>query len=230
MNHVDVVIISWAKTPELKNVTEEGLKTLFESEDPNEITFHAYVVESNKEVNYNGFQNTTTIYTDNPFGYHRYLNIGRKHGTSEFVVLCNNDLTYEKGWATQIISLMRSMPELLSASPFCPQIHHPDHKKYAIIFGYEIRFQMSGWCIFQQRKIYDIIGDLDEDFEFWFCDNDYAMTLMKHKITHGLAPQSVVNHHANFTGTSQELVDSDKLNELTWGQSEKFNNKWKEQL
>ena len=77
MKNVDVVIISWAKDDALLQVTKDGLNSLFESD---EVAFHAYIVESNKDVRYEDMEeyqmkwmhSIQTIHTDLPFGYHRY--------------------------------------------------------------------------------------------------------------------------------------------------------------
>ena len=127
MKHVDVVIISWAKDAELEQVTKTGLDSLFASEPDTEVTFHAYVVETNPKINYDYYNKegqrhtTTTLRPIGEFGYHKYLNLGRKAGKSEYVVLCNSDLTYEKYWASNIIYSMANVPGSLSASPWCPQ-------------------------------------------------------------------------------------------------------------
>lgn len=126
---VDICIISYAKNKELYNVTTNGIRTLLDSED--NVKFNVFVVESNKEVSYNHYPNTQTIYTDLPFGYHRYLNLAVKQGKAEYVVLCNSDLTYEKGWASEIIRLMNKNPELLSASPYCPQVKYKGSMGYS---------------------------------------------------------------------------------------------------
>ena len=53
MKHVDVVIISWAKDNSLLEVTHNGLDSLFVSEK--DVIFHAYIVETNLDVNYDHF-------------------------------------------------------------------------------------------------------------------------------------------------------------------------------
>ena len=65
------------------------------------------------------------------------LNLGIKAGKSQYVVLCNNDLTFEKNWASIIINAMQLDKDLLSASPFCPQVLNP----IAIQADYEHRLQ-----------------------------------------------------------------------------------------
>lgn len=233
MKHVDVVIISWAKDEALLQVTKNGLDTLFNSEE--NVAFHAYIVESNKDIRYEDMEDyqrkwmhsVQTIHTDLPFGYHRYLNLGRRAGNSPYVVLCNSDLTYEKNWATSIIRVMEAHPQFLSASPWCPQTQRENTNYINNVFeGYQVRGELAGWCIFQQRKIYTIIGDLDEQFEFWYCDNDYSVQLQLNKVKHCLVPASVVNHHDGSLGRTGNTLNEEEKRRITIEQSEVFNRKY----
>jgi hypothetical protein len=236
MKTVDVVIISWAKDEELLQVTKNGLDTLFDSED-GDIAFHAYVVETNPDVNYDEYNQNkwmhscTTIHPNQEFGYHKFLNIGRRAGTSPYVVLCNSDLTYEKGWASQIIQVMESMPHVLSASPWCPQTQG-DYREHngALYAGHRVRGELAGWCIFQQRKIYDIIGELDERFKFWYCDNDYSMELQSKNISHVLVTASVVNHHEKSLGKTGVTLSPAQQYDITHAQSVIFEEKWSKHI
>ena len=231
MKHVDVVIISWAKDEDLLQVTKDGLNSLFDSEQ--EIAFHAYVVESNKEINYDEYNSNQsihtikTIHTDLPFGYHRYLNLGRREGDSPYVVLCNSDLTYEKGWAMEIIRAMDFDSKYLSASPWCPQTQGPNSELVDQIFeGYRVRGELAGWCIFQQRSIYDRINELDEQFEFWYCDNDYSIQIEKAGIKHCLVCNSVVNHHDGNLGKTGKSLSNEDQYKITNGQIDVFSKKY----
>jgi GT2 family glycosyltransferase len=234
MKHVDVVIISWAKNEELLQVTRTGLDSLFGSEPAGDVTFHAYVVESNPDVNYDEYNNshrrhtTTTIHPNEEFGYHKYLNIGRRAGNSPYVVLCNSDLTYENYWASNIIRIMEQYPQFMSASPWCPQTQNDNTPHLSTVFeGYRVRGEIAGWCIFQQRKIYDIIGELDERFKFWYCDNDYSMDLQVKGVKHCLVPMSVVNHHENQLGKTGDTLNQKERYDITYAQQKVFEEKWK---
>jgi hypothetical protein len=233
MRHVDVVIISWARTDELHQIIKRGLDTLFDSER-NGVAFHAYVVESNPSVAYDEYNHVgwthscVTIHPDSSFGYHKYLNIGRKAGNSPYVVLCNSDLTYESNWASEIIKLMEIHPDVLSASPWCPQTLG-DNKPHLGTFyrGHTVRQQVAGWCLFQQRRIYEILGDLDERYKFWYCDADYSLELQAHGIPHILVPSSVVNHPKNpRVGKTAETLSSAEQEALTFEQDSIFIEKW----
>lgn len=233
MKNVDVVIISWAKNEELLQVTRNGLDSLFKSEPNDDVTFHAYIVESNPDVNYDEYNRTyrrhtcTTIHPNQEFGYHKFLNIGRRAGNSPYVVLCNSDLTYENGWSSEIIRVMEFFPDILSASPWCPQTQGSNQEHIGKIYeGHRVRGELAGWCIFQQRKIYEQIGELDERFKFWYCDNDYSMDLQSKKIRHVLVPSSVVNHHEKNLGKTGETLNQQEQYNITMAQAEVFEQKW----
>lgn len=232
--NVDIVLVSWAKDEALKQVTEAAIYSLIRDYDGP--TYHIYVVESNPDVNYDKYNpmkrgcTITTIHPDVKFGYHRYLNIGRRAGTSKYVALCNNDLTFEPGWAKEIIRVMEMHPQMKSASPWCPQTQgdNKPHLGQAHV-GYTVRKELAGWCIFQQRDIYDTYpnGELDEQFEFWYCDNDYAMSMKSVGIKHILIPSAVVNHHdGNLGKTGTTAIDNKTRSIYTNGQHQNFVNKW----
>lgn len=218
---VDVCIISYAKNDELYRVTCEGIESLQKSEMT--IKFNIFVVESNKNVNYDQYRNTKTIYPTIPFNYNAYLNIAVKQGDSPYVMLCNNDLTYEKGFATEILKQMLKHPDLLSASPFCPQVHSNDIKKVEVVFGSTVRKELCGWCIFLQRSAYDKIGGLNEEITFWYSDNIYAIQLQTQNVQHALITNSIVNHHENNLGVSGSTILNDKeKQEMMIGQHKNY--------
>lgn len=219
---VDIVIISAANNNLLRAETEKAIDSLHKSES--DVRFCVYVIESNHKVSYKG-DAVKTVHPTESFGYHKYLNIGRKLGSSEFVCLCNNDLVFESGWASAIIESMQADPQLLSASPYCRH----SHPHYGIepnsgnIQGYQVRKLIPGWCIFQRRSIYKIIGDLDEQFIFWYADNDYSETIKHHNIKHQLITSAIVNHHTSRTLRTRPTPER---RALTHAQKRLFNAKW----
>ena len=223
---IDIVFVSWARDKNLEKLTTEALDSLLLSENK-DIDFKIIVIESNHTIDYDEYPNCKTIHPKENFGYNKYLNIGRKIGTADYVVLCNNDITFEKNWAYNILEIMQEHPKILSASPSCPQIHGINTNPFYVKRGYEIRKEVMGWCIFQQRKIYDIIGDLDENFLFWYADNDYALTLQSKSIVHCLVGSSVVNHHDKTIGKTAESLGEDRIGIITDSQYRIFYEKWK---
>lgn len=220
MYDVDICIISHAKTDALKRVTENGIKTLVASED--NVRFNIFVVESNRLVKYD-FPNAQTIYPSIAFNYNAYLNMAMSIGKSEYVFLANSDLTYEKNWASNIIREMKKNPMIFSASPLCPQTQNIKDFPNDIYYGHTVRKELAGWAIFQQRKIYDYIGQLDEGISFWFSDNIYSDQLILNKLQHALVTSSIVNHHGNNLGiTGTNILDRGKMDEYTTGQYQKY--------
>ena len=225
---VDVIIISYAKDAQLRKTTENCVKSLISSEE--KIAFNIFIIESNKSeefINLSTIKNLKVIHPTVPFGYNRYLNIGLKLSSSEYVCLCNNDLIFSKNWATNLISAMSTDPELLSVSPYSTNPHKTKFNlniSKKIEYGYNIRRYLAGWCIFQKRKIYEKIGQFDERFIFWYADNDYAETLKVKGIKHALVLNSVVEHIESKTLNSEEL---EKRRKLTHDQKKIFEQKWK---
>ena len=229
MKHIDVVIISWAKNEELVLVTKDGLDSLFENDKG--ITYHVYIVESNKDIKYEDMEEyqrkwmhtIETVYTDETFGYNKYLNIGRRLGNSPYIALCNSDLTYEENWATNIIEQMETH-NALSASPWCPQTQGPnkDHT-HNIYMGTRVRGELAGWCIVQKREIYKIIEDLNEGVSFWYSDNIYADELEMRGIRHILVPKSIVNHHEFNLGKTGSSLSHDEQQKITLLEFKNYN-------
>jgi GT2 family glycosyltransferase len=222
MQEIDVVFLSWAKDERLKQLTEQAIKTLLESED--DIKFNIFVVETNHEAEY---ERATTIHPDSSYGYNKYMNIGRRAGCAEFVCLCNNDITFEKNWAKNILDIFLKNSDVFSASPFCIQ----SHKQFGIIadsglfFGHEVANHIVGCCIFQRRSIYELIGDLDERFIHWYADNDYAYTLSSKNIKHVLVTSSKIQHKVE--GTIKNIGKSDnEFYQMTWAQKSILKQKW----
>lgn len=228
---IDIVVISYAANEELKKQTQDCLKSLFKSERNSKQIFSVFVVESQEGVNWDYFPNTKTYTPPQPYGYHKFLNFGRKLGKNKFVCLCNNDLIFHDKWASNIIKASQDHPEAFSFSPICPKTQpiYGIFPETGNIPGYEIRKQISGWCIFQRRDIYEIIGDLDERFSHWFCDNDYALTLYKKQIPHYLITSSIVEHHDKNVGkTGPAVLTNEKMYEYTTGSQKIFADKWAE--
>lgn len=220
MYNIDVIFISDAKDAYFKALTTSAIKSLLKSEDPQKINFNIYVVESNPVVVYD---NAITMRPTKPFGYNKFCNYGISRSSSEYLALCNNDISFEKGWASNIIKVMEEDPAVLSAGSVCPEIHQ--HGKFDIEYeeGYSTRDYVTGWMIFQKRKLYDIIGLLDEDFIFWYSDDYYAAQLIHNNIKHVRVNTSIVHHHENSVGETANSIND--IDELTYGQRKLYESK-----
>jgi GT2 family glycosyltransferase len=221
--HIDIIILSYAKNDHLKGLTIQTIETLLASEDPKAVHFNVVVIESEKTLQPYQFPNSTTIYPQEKFGFHKYLNIGIKKTNNPYVCLCNNDLIFHKGWATEILKAMDNDPQMLSAVPYCPNFHKKegfaeDAPPFEGYFGVLI-----GWCIFVKREIFDVIGLLDENFTFWYCDYDYSNTLEKYKVKNCLISTSIVTH---LGSESLKTVDKKAFQRLTQIPRFYFSYKW----
>jgi GT2 family glycosyltransferase len=223
---IDVVILSYARDEQLQKVTLDALESLHHAENPSDIRFNVIVVESNKQLKPYQYPYSKTIYPWQRFGYHRYMNIGINMTKSKYVCIANNDLLFHKGWAMEILKAFESDPDLQSVSPAC-SIHHPEHGialNNGLLYGYEVRKELVGWCILFKRDMLKITGKLDPAFKFWFADNDYANTLEKYGLKHALVTSSIVDHLESRTlktkSTKEQL-------ELTSRERFYYEYKWK---
>lgn len=226
---IDIVILSYSANQDLYNETKKCLDSLFSSEENSQDLFKVYVLESQEGISWNDYPNTKTVDPPKPYGYHKYMNFGRKLGSNEYVCLCNNDLIFKNGWASEILKFAKDNPDFYSFSPLCPKTQplYGIRENSGSYIGYEIRKHVSGWCIFQRRDIYEIIGDLDERFTHWFSDNDYSLTLKVNGLKHCLVSSSVVEHHdKNIGKTGPAVLSQNEMYQATMGSQEIFIKKW----
>ncbi|MFD2161024.1 glycosyltransferase family 2 protein [Paradesertivirga mongoliensis] len=225
MLSVDIIILSYARDSNLRALTQQAIDTLYASEDAEKVKFQTIILESERKLSPYQYDNTTTIYPKEAFNFNRYLNIGLKASKSDFICFCNNDIVFFKDWASELLKAMDADKKLLSASPICPKFH-PDSEIYpntGIRYGHEIRKEISGWCFLVRREIFQQIGLFDENFSFWFADADYANTLKKYGIKHGLVTSAMVEH---LDGRSTIELDSAMKQEMTTEQFWYYQFKW----
>lgn len=230
-NHteIDVIILSYAHTEALRQTTLNCISSLLASENPQQIRFNPVVIESEKTQRPQQYPGTVTIYPERPFGYHRYMNIGIAMTSSPYICLCNNDLVFHQGWATEILKPFEDFADVHSASPVC-SIHHPamGYKlNDGLKLGYRIREELAGWCLFFRRDLLKLTGKPDENYLFWCADNDYANTLWALNLNHVLVTSSVVDHLENTTLNQQS---EERKIELTEKEGIYFDKKWNYRL
>jgi GT2 family glycosyltransferase len=226
---VDVIIVSYAKSENLKKITLECINSLIASEKSNSITFNIIIIESQRSIAPYQYPYSKTIYPDIDFGYNSYLNLGIEISCAPFICICNNDLVFHKNWASEILKVFQSFPDVYSASPFCTN-HHPDmgfQKNDGLKLGYRVRYEIAGWCIMFKRKMLKITGKLDDNYIFWCADNDYANTLGILNINHVLVTSSLVDHLESRT---LKQMPSKRELELTEGSVSYFEKKWRYRL
>lgn len=225
ITEIDIVILSFAQTDELKQITANCLTSLMASEDPELIKFNIIVVESRKDLKPFQYEYGQTVYPDQPFGYNRYMNIGISMTSAPYICLCNNDLIFHKHWATEILKPFNIYRQLSSASPMCT-IHHTKlgmEPNIGILTGYRERVEVSGWCLFFKRSMLELTGKLDENFIFRHASHDYTHLLLTLNLSHVLVTSSLVDHLDHTTLNKQE---PERFDELMFQQDVYYEKKW----
>jgi hypothetical protein len=186
----DLIIISQSKG-NLIQVTQNCIDSARkDNADLNIIvveTGNPYKYDVDKIIEYNG-----------EFNYNHALNLGLKHAKGDVQILANNDLIFHKGWS-KMGDIMR-VNGYLSASALSQDDRQRffRHGEFAYE-GYNVGYQLTGWCIFTSKKLWSIIGDLDETHQFWFSDNVYAEQLKAKGIKHALICSVQVDHLGSQT-------------------------------
>jgi len=223
--NVDVIILAKTSNLELYGMTQRTIQSLWLSE--RNYNFHINIVESNPNYLDQGFiyNNCTVITPTSEFGYNKFLNHGLRRCNHDWVIIANNDLIFTQEWFTDMMKWRIDNPGIYSLSPWEPNWHlkrglDPNHGPY---FGYRPAFEITGWCLVMTRDLIEKCELFDPDFEYWYQDNDYALTLQKHGYKHVLLPQSRVYHMVS--GTLHEL-DPNKKEHMTDGQINVLRRKW----
>lgn len=223
MIEFDVIMPSYAKDDTLRQMTSACLQTLFTSTPSDVIRFHAVVMEENKAVVYDvptQGHNLVTVHYDYPFNYNKVINHGISLTGSPYVIFCNNDLRFHEHFAEKLLAVFNM--GYLSVSPYCTISHQKHYEPGDHIFKGNITGKtVPGWCIAVQRSIFDQIGKLNEDVEFFFSDNIYVEQLNKAGITHALVCNSFVTHLGGGSKTFNQM-NSKEREHMGWGQRNNF--------
>ena len=229
---VDVIILSNTVNNELFDILKQTVDSIHDSEI--EHKFNIIVVESNKSV--------TSFFTHKlaqirakfvipqvpKFNYNLYLNIGLRECKNDLVLISNNDVIYSKGWFTAIAKQFEIDPELMSASPVDRKWHRHSETLFSslkeIHIGTRTSYEFTGWSFIVRRNIFDIIGNFDERFEFYYQDNDIVELYNAYKIKHGLCTSSHAHHllsksHGTIKEEDRKLCDMDYQHSI-------FKEKW----
>lgn len=221
---IDVIILSYAKNDKFIQMNNNCINSLINSTSEHKFKIHLIETESTKTYEYEQ-ENVTVIQPNEEFNYNRFLNIGLKHCTEEWILISNNDTLYSPLFLEHMLQAHEIDNELLSMSPIDFKWHRHAHMDLSkdMIYGYRTSYELTGWSILVNRKVFDIIGEFDEKFKFWYQDNDYSQTLFKHDIKHALIPKS---HCYHLTNASLETIRLEDRYNMTDGLRTVFTEKW----
>lgn len=202
----DLIILSYAKTPEHKKITQDCIKSIVNAE--NRVHINIFVLESfDKNIQYRGA--TTIFFKEEEFNYNRSMNYGFSLTSAPYVFFCNNDLIFSDGWADNCYYGFRMGYD--SVSPYCP-VTHPQfcNRGDFIIPGYQVGFHVAGWCIGVERKTFERIGGFNTAVSFWYSDNIYAEQMKLENVKHCLVCNALVKHLDFGSKTLLTMTDREK--------------------
>ncbi|MGQ1947089.1 glycosyltransferase family 2 protein [Geofilum sp. OHC36d9] len=193
--------------------------------------FNVVIMESNKNFHNSNLKypklkniSLTILIPDEPFNYNKFLNIGIKHTKNELIAFCNNDLLFKPNWLTEINNVIKNHPKAYSFCPLNPLSNWTPPEKFKTPqLGYKVRIEFVGWCYVVKRLIFQKIPLHDENFDFFFQDDDFALTLKKYAIENWLVPKSHVIH---LGGETTSITDGYKYNQRAVGDNIRFHKKW----
>lgn len=193
---LSVIILSKTSSEHLFYTTMNCINSLLKSEDfTKQHQLEIILIESNKEYNLKyTFPNTVkVIVPEEPFGFHKYLNIGIENASGEFIALCNNDLIFHKDWFSEIEKVSKKRKDILSFSPIDP---NKELQRFSndYVLGYKVTQHIKGWCLVCKKEVFTKIKRLDNRFTFYYSDNDFALTLLYYGIKNAVVSGAHVEH------------------------------------
>ena len=197
MINIDVICLTNTNDTEFYELIKQTLDTLLLTKG--EYIFDIKLMESNIDSNFiYDYPNLQVITPNEKFNYNKFLNIGLKYCTNDWVLIINNDLVFTPEWLDNIMVEYHSDPNIKSFSPFEPdwfnKYYYGLFNEGNVYTGYTTGVELLGWCILVKKEVLDLINGFDEQFVFYYQDNDYGLTLQKHGINHALIKNSVVYH------------------------------------
>lgn len=195
---LSAIILAKTDSQENFNMTLECASTLLQQANTDNFDIQVTIVESEQTSKYTYPAHIQVIRPCEQFNFHKFLNVGIAHTHADWFLLCNNDLLFQRNWLLEIENVMAKRPDISSFSPISDtcvdQQRLTSKRNKSLILGYDRRKQLSGWCILVRDEALKTIGGLDERFDFYFADDDYALSLRRHNLLHALVTTSHVLH------------------------------------
>ena len=227
MKNVDVIILTKSDTEKSIRMTKRTILTMQDAET--DYKFNVHLLESG--VNMSGIYKdivSNYIFSNESFNYNRFLNHALPYLSSEWVVISNNDVGFEKGWFSEIMKINEIRPDIHSFSPKDPVLFmkwydwHFVQSPDVYFESYSVTEALMGWCLVIKKESLDKIVPFDELFDMYYQDNDYAMLLQQNGIKHALVRNSIACHleTVNIPKMTEQKLKKMSIDEL------KFRKKW----
>lgn len=229
-NKFDVIILSLAVDEPTFNTTKSCVDSYIETAD--DLINKIFVIETNAKFDRSYEQSKVTLIKPNEqFNYNKFFNIALSNCTAEYIIGPNNDLLMQPDCLQTLLKEFQTNKHIDSISPIDREWHRhtkmylPSENK--LYYGYEVSLHMFG-CIFScRREVFNKIGYLDESFYFFYQDNDYAMSLERCGLLHGVHTAARVKHqsgHSNKYAEDRLKYTPKNMNEQGQLLADKWNN------
>lgn len=225
--NVDVIILTRSNTEKEIRLTKRTIITLKESNP--EYKFKINLIESGLNIKRQYEDIVDNYITPNEsFNYNKFVNIGLKYCDSNWVVISNNDVGFERNWFSEIMKIHETRSDIHSFSPKDPVLYMKYYDWHFIgsadqyFESYSVTEAIMGWCLVIKRESLNKIMPFDEQFDMYYQDNDYAEMLKRHSIKHALVRNSIACHFQTMSITKLDQKKMDKMKE----DEIKFRNKW----
>ncbi|MCZ7839696.1 glycosyltransferase [Leclercia adecarboxylata] len=206
---IDVVFLSKGDTAERQQMTQNAISSCLECTGDQPV--NVIVVEQADGVRY---RDAIVIHKSGQFRYNAFANHGIAAGSAPWVMVANNDLEFQKGWASALLAANHPVVSPVS----------PGESRQAGITsnqtGKTNGKHFSGWCFMLSRALWVKIGGLDEDFIYWCADDSVIEQVVRAGVMPMLVPGAKVKHLISKTG-GDSVPD-----EMTWGQVMLFERKY----
>ena len=204
---MECVIVSDAKTPYLRGLTQQAIITS---------GVRCVIVEAQKDINYDHIKNTVTVYYNFDFNYNKCLNLGYGY-TTENVCFANNDVIFFPYW-TECEPYLLKYGSLSLLNPGWG--FHKDFIPPSVYEGYNTGRELCGWALIVSRDTMEKTGGFDEDVKFWTSDDLWREQLQYHGIKHALITEYKIRHLTSKTLGSG--LPAEKFKEYTHGQAKEI--------
>jgi len=218
---IDVIILTDSTDV---NMTQRTINTIHYTNTIH--TLHVQLVDSGTDdpLRYTGYHNY--IHPESSFNYNKFLNIALTYCTGKWIVISNDDVSYEKHWLIEMLSVHYQRPDIEALSPKDPLLYmryFPNHfvePRNNYFESYAVTEAVQGWCTMIKRTALDNILPFDEQFDMYYQDNDYAERLKQAGIKHALVRDAIVCHLQTLNIGTMPNQEKLKIDEI------KFRTKW----
>lgn len=211
MINVDVICLTNTNSGESFDLTRRTIDSILNSEK--KVNFNIILIDSYANTKFNYKNVKYHLKPTKDFNYNLFLNVANEYIKSEWVLVTNNDVRYEKNWLSEIIKVHNIDPTIESFSPkemiyystiYGDHFGSDNDKEMDYWVNYKVSEGLLGWSLLMTKRVWDLVYPWDEDFDFYYQDNDYAKILESNNIKHALVRDSLTLHIGNLSFFKKE--------------------------